>query len=127
MTYRQCKMSVSHAKVGLYLLYFILFENLQLWILLILQKAILLSNKYNSYFVIFTRKSKKVCKCVCKSQNVCPISLFLTKVPLVALKLILSNFFCMIHCIKSGFSEILLCTYCFIIHVRKDITQETSF
>ena len=45
VTYRHFKMSVSHAKVGLYLLYFILFENFQLWILLILQKAILLSNK----------------------------------------------------------------------------------
>ena len=74
MTYRQWKLSVSHAKFGLYLLYFILFENFQLWILLILQKAILLSNKYNSYFVIFIRKYKKVCKSVCKSQNVCPMS-----------------------------------------------------
>ena len=39
MTYRQFKMSVSHAKVGLYLLYFILFEIFQLWILLMLQKV----------------------------------------------------------------------------------------
>ena len=27
---------------------------------------------YYSYFVIFPRKFKKVCKSVCKSQNVCP-------------------------------------------------------
>ena len=31
---------------------------------------------YKSYFVIFTRKSKKVCKSVCKSQNVCPIAMY---------------------------------------------------
>ena len=42
------------------------------------------------------------------------ISLFVTKVPFVALKLILSNSFCMITCFKSVFLESLLCTYCFI-------------
>ena len=46
--------------------YIMLFENAQLLILLIIPK------NYNSYFVIFTRKSKKVWKSVCKSQNVCP-------------------------------------------------------
>ena len=60
MTNRQCKMSVRHAQVGLYLLYFILFGNFQLWILLILQQAIHLNAiDYNSYFVIFTRTYKK--------------------------------------------------------------------
>ena len=64
VTYRQCKISVSHAKVGLYILYFILLENFQIWIISILQKQYFYLINYNSYFVIFTRKFKNVCKSV---------------------------------------------------------------
>ena len=32
---------------------------------------------FNSHFVIITRISKKVCKSVCKSQNVCPAAAWL--------------------------------------------------
>ena len=39
---------------------------------------------------------------------------FVTKVPFVALKLILSNSLCLITWFKWVFSEISLCTYCFI-------------
>ena len=42
------------------------------------------------------------------------ISPFVTKVPFVALKLILSNSLCMITWFKLVFSEIPLCKYCFI-------------
>ena len=42
------------------------------------------------------------------------MSPFVTKVQFVALKLILSNSFSMITCFQSVFSELPLCTYCFI-------------
>ena len=42
------------------------------------------------------------------------ISPFVMKVPFVALKLILSNSFCMVTWLKLVFSEIPFCTYCFI-------------
>ena len=81
MTYRHFALSVSHTKVGLYLLYVILFENFKLKIHLILQKATFSKHRPSGPMLsisLFVRPSVRLYACPPVRLSVC---LFTFEVP----------------------------------------------